>query len=176
MQVFLIGYRATGKSSVGRELAQGLDLPFYDTDELIVSRIGRTIKAFVAEKGWEAFRQEEKQVIREIASSENVVVALGGGAILNPENRERIRKGWVVWLTAGRETILKRMSADPLNKENRPSLSEKNGGEEIQEILDERIPLYRQISDLQVDTEGKTIEAVTVEILGKMKLHNPEKM
>jgi shikimate kinase len=169
MQILLIGYRCTGKSSVGRLLAMGLGLPFYDTDQLIVSHLGKTIKELVAEEGWEAFRLEEKKVIRQISSLEAAVIALGGGAILDPENREQIKeRGVVVWLIAGVNTILKRMSADPLNTENRPSLSDKGWQDEIRETLARRTPLYRQLSEIQVDTEGKAIEAVANEILQKM--------
>jgi shikimate kinase len=166
VQIILIGYRCTGKSSVGRQLAERLNLPFYDTDKMIVDRIGKTIKALVAEKGWEAFRQEEKKVIREISFLENAVIALGGGAILDPENRGMINgKGWVVWLIAGLDTILKRMLSDPLNTDNRPSLSDKGWQDEIQDTLDQRTPLYQQLADFEVNTEAKSVEAITEEIL-----------
>jgi shikimate kinase len=177
VQIILIGYRCTGKSSVGRKLAERFNLPFYDTDKMIVDRIGKTIKALVAEKGWEAFRQEEKKVIREISFLENAVIALGGGAILDPENRTWVKgRGPVIWLTAGLDTILNRMSADPLNTENRPELSGKEWRDEIRETMAHRTPLYQQLADFEVDTEGKTIEAVTTEILAEMNLNVKRKM
>jgi shikimate kinase len=173
MKIILIGYRCTGKSSVGRRLAERLKLPFYDTDGMIIDRIGKTIKAWVAEKGWESFRQEEKMVIQEIPSSGSAVVSLGGGAILDPENREIIKqKSLVVWLTADGDTILKRMKADSDNQDNRPSLSEKDWEAEIQEILAQRMPLYQQLADVTIDTKEKGIEAVAEEILERMDLES----
>ena len=167
----LIGYRCTGKSTVGRRLAENLGWPFYDTDRMIVERIHRTIKAWVEEKGWPAFRLEEKEVIQTIPGNRPAVVALGGGAVLDRENRERIREGGrVVWLTADLDTIMERMGRDPQNDDNRPSLSPKGRREEIEEILMQRIPLYRQTADVTVDTRGKSIEAVVSEILQKMAL------
>jgi shikimate kinase len=170
MRIILIGYRCTGKSSVGRQLAKKLDLAFYDTDQMITAHIGKSIRELVAEKGWEAFREEEKNIIGKIAFLGSAVIALGGGAILDPENRATIQdKGMVIWLTAGLETILKRMSSDSLNSDNRPSLTEKGRQDEIRETLEQRIPLYRQAAYIEVDTEGKTIEDVATEILSKME-------
>jgi shikimate kinase len=167
----LIGYRCTGKSTVGRRLAESLGWPFYDTDRMIVERIGCTIKAWVAEKGWPAFRQEEKNVIQTIPVDRPAVVALGGGAVLDLENRKRIReKSLVVWLTADQDTIMERMKTDPQNEDNRPSLSEKGRREEIEEILAQRIPLYRQTAHVVVNTQGKDIEDVASEILPKVAL------
>jgi shikimate kinase len=167
----LIGYRCTGKSAVGRRLAERLSWPFYDTDRMIVERIGCTIKTWVEEKGWPAFRLEEKKVIQTIPANRPAVVALGGGAILDPENRERLReKSLVIWLTADLDTILERMGTDPQNQDNRPSLSEKGGREEIEEILMERIPLYQQTAEVTVNTQGKSIEAVVLEILPMVAL------
>jgi shikimate kinase len=169
-QIILIGYRCTGKSSVGRQLADKLRLAFYDTDRMIVASIGKSIRELVAEKGWEAFREEEKNIIGKIAFLGPAVIALGGGAILDPENRATIQdKGTVIWLTAGLETILKRMSSDSLNSDNRPSLTEKGRQDEIRETLEQRISLYRQAANIEVDTEGKTIEDVATEILSKME-------
>ena len=89
--IILIGYRCTGKTSVGRKLAKKLKLPFYDTDPMITDRIGTTIKAWVEEKGWESFRQEEKAIIKGIASLKPGVISLGGGAVMDSENREIIK-------------------------------------------------------------------------------------
>ncbi|MFH0787098.1 MAG: shikimate kinase, partial [Pseudomonadota bacterium] len=86
--IILTGYRCSGKTSVGRKLAEKVKRPFYDTDVLIIDRIGRTIREWVEEKGWESFRQVEKAVIRGISSWEPGVIALGGGALMDPENRE----------------------------------------------------------------------------------------
>ncbi|HMK65559.1 MAG TPA: shikimate kinase [Thermodesulfobacteriota bacterium] len=169
MQIILIGYRCTGKSSVGRQLAEKLDLTFYDTDQMITAHIGKSIRELVAEKGWAAFRREEKNIIDKIAFWGPAVIALGGGAILDPENRATIRaSGTVIWLSAGLETILKRMSSDSLNADNRPSLTDKSWHEEVRETLEQRISIYRDLALMQVDTEGKSIEEISSEIVSKM--------
>jgi shikimate kinase len=165
--IILIGYRCTGKTSVGRKLAEKLKLPFYDTDTMITDRIGTTIKAWVEEKGWPSFRREEKTIIKGIAFLKPGVISLGGGAVMDPENREIIRSmGLIVWLTADVSTILTRMKSDPMNKDNRPPLSEKDWENET---LSQRSPIYRQSSDYSIDTEGKTVEEVTEEVLNQIR-------
>ena len=172
MNIILIGYRCTGKTSVGKKLAEKLRVPFYDTDALIIDRIGKTIKEWVEEKGWESFRQEEKAVIRERASLDSTVIALGGGAVLDPENREIIRRNaLILWLAADVQTIGERMSADPNNRDLRPPLSKGDLETEIQATLTERIPLYEQVSDFCVDTKGKSLEAITEEIINLIRSH-----
>jgi shikimate kinase len=168
MNIILIGYRATGKTSVGRKLAEKRGMPFYDTDVLLVERLGKTIKEWVEERGWDSFRKEEKAVIRKIPALAPAVFALGGGAVLDPENREVIKEnGPVIWLTAGAQTIIGRMMADPGDEDMRPRFSAADRERETQEILSRRLPLYRQTADLIVDTEGKTIEDLAEEIIRK---------
>ncbi|MGC1404608.1 MAG: shikimate kinase, partial [Thermodesulfobacteriota bacterium] len=161
----------SGKTSVGKQLAEKMKVPFYDTDALIVQRIGKTIKEWVEEKGWESFRQEEKTVIQEISSLETAVIALGGGAVLDPENRELIkRNGMIFWLTADIQTIIERMNADPNNKDMRPHLSKKDWESEIQATLAERFPIYEQMADLTVNTTRITVEEITEKIINKFKV------
>jgi shikimate kinase len=164
--IILIGYRCTGKTSVGKKLAEILELPFYDTDQMITDCIGKTIKQWVEERGWESFRCEEKAIIKDIASRDPGVISLGGGAVMDLENREILRSmGLIVWLTADVGTILTRMKSDPMNKDNRPPLSEKDWENETREILSQRSPIYRQTSDFPLDTEGKTVEAIVEELV-----------
>lgn len=173
MNIILIGYRCTGKSSVGRKAAEKLELPFYDTDQMIADRLGKTIKAWVEEKGWASFRQEEKEVIRELSSSAPGVISLGGGAMLDPENRERLRQmGLIVWLTADIGTIMTRMKSDPQNMDNRPPLSDKDWETEIKDLLIQRSPVYRESANFSIATEGKTVEAVAKELLDLLKRQN----
>lgn len=173
MNIILVGYRCTGKTSVGKKLAEKFRVPFYDTDALIIERIGKTIKEWVEEKGWESFRQEEKAVIRELVSLDSTVIALGGGAVLDPENREIIRRnGLILWLAADVQTIGERMSTDPNNRDLRPPLSKGDLETEIQATLTERFPLYEQVSDFCVETKGKSLEAVTEEIFNLIRIRN----
>jgi shikimate kinase len=155
-------------------LAENLGLPFYDTDDLIMNRLGATIKEIVDRQGWPFFRGEEKTVIREMAALNQGVVALGGGAILDPENREILKKkGPIVWLTADVQTIMERMQSDLHDGDNRPPLSEKDREGETREMIAQRYPLYEQMAHLTVDTKGKTIEEVAEEIMKKLNFESP---
>jgi shikimate kinase len=166
-----MGYRCSGKTSVGRMLAKERRLPFYDTDAMIIDRIGKTIREWVEEKGWDSFRQIEKAVIKKISSLAPCVVALGGGAVMDPENREIIKKnGRIVWLTADVQTIIERMKADPFNKDQRPPLSEGDREAEIRKTMAERIPIYESLADFIVDSKDQTIEAIIEEICGMMRI------
>lgn len=169
----LIGYRGSGKTTAGKALAQEMQLPFYDSDQRIIARLGRTIREFVEEEGWEAFRALEKMTLREIFNLKPGVVSLGGGAVLDPENRKLIReKGWTVWLKAEVPTLLKRMRADLLTRENRPSLSELDWEEETRKVLEQRTPMYQATADRILNTDGKTIAEVVealVVLFSKLK-------
>jgi shikimate kinase len=168
--IFLIGYRSTGKTSVGEKLAKKLNLPFYDTDQMIIDRIGKTIKQWVEEKGWESFRQEEKAVIKGLSSLKPGVIALGGGAVMDPDNREVLKqKCTIVWLTADFHTIMERMKADPQNQDNRPALSAKDWETEIQEVLTQRSPVYRRLADFSIDTAGKKVEVIAEELVALIR-------
>jgi shikimate kinase len=165
MHIILIGYRCTGKTSVGRTVAEKLKLPFYDTDQIIAGRLGKTIKDWVEERGWASFRQEEKEVIKGIIPLKPGLISLGGGAVMDPEIREILKsRGLIVWLTAEVNTILNRMKSDPKNIDNRPPLSDKDWETEIKELLFLRSPVYQQLADLSIETDGKKIEEIVKEI------------
>jgi len=153
MNIILMGYRCTGKSTAGRILAGLLGLTFHDTDPLVEKRAGRTIPEIVAAGGWPAFRAAEAEIIRELAQAGNAVIALGGGAVLDPVNVERLRRnGIFVWLHASLEQISVRMASDEASGAARPSLTGKASIEEIRAVLTEREPLYRRLADLDIDT------------------------
>ena len=169
MNFILIGYRASGKTSVGRKLAGLLQRPFYDTDALIRQQTGRTVKEIVSSAGWPAFRQAEKTVIAGLAGQDGAVIALGGGAVLDPANAAILKPlGFFIWLKAGKETIQERLRGDGLNAEQRPSLLPPGNGDDG-EILRQRTPVYEALADLIVDTSGKSIEAVTEGVLARVK-------
>lgn len=165
MNIVLIGYRCTGKTSVGKGISERFGIPFYDTDELIKEHTGKTIKEIVDHGGWEAFRKEEKTVIRGLSSSEDAVISVGGGAVMDIENREALkRSGLFLWFTADVGTILERMKDDRTGDEQRPPLSGSGLEREISEILKQRTPIYRQLADFTIDTAGKEIEAIVDEV------------
>lgn len=155
MNVVLTGYRCTGKTSVGRLLAEMGGRPFLDTDELVCRRAGKTIAEIVSARGWEAFREEERSVIAEVSRLDGVVIATGGGVVLDPENiRNLKRNGRIVWLFTSAETIVERMAKDAASRENRPPLSGGAPGDEVHETLAQREEMYRQSADIVVDTDA----------------------
>jgi shikimate kinase len=166
MNIILIGYRAAGKTTVGKRLSDTLRKMFVDTDDLIEERQGVPISDIVKFHGWSHFRAIEKKVIREISGHDELVIAPGGGVILEPENVEALkRNGFVIWLKADLQAILKRMSKDPRTKTGRPSLTGKGTAEELNEVLTQREALYRKASEVQVDTSALDVDGVVNSVL-----------
>ncbi len=164
MNIVLIGYRCTGKTSVGRKISERLRIPFYDTDELINKHTGKTVKQIVDKGGWDLFRREEKAVIRALSSLAETVIAVGGGAVMDAENREALSKnGLFLWLTADVSTIIERMRNDRTGDERLPPLASDCAEKETSEILRRRIPIYRRLADFTIDTSGRGIDAVADE-------------
>lgn len=172
--IILIGYRGSGKTSVGRELAGRLKRPFHDTDVLVEAREGRTIRAMVDHEGWAFFREREKAAIFSLSALGRCIVATGGGAVLDPENARVLKSiGWIVLLTAEEEALVRRMRTDPASREQRPSFSGKDSTEpseqdmlrETKEILTQRMPIYRHLADLVIDTTSASPAEIADEIL-----------
>jgi len=170
MNVILIGYRATGKSSVARILGGHLGWPWVDADVEIERRAGKSIARIFAEDGEPAFRDLESQVIADLCSRSQWIIAAGGGAPMREQNRQAMKQsGKVIWLQASPQTIYHRMYSDPTTKDRRPNLTDRGGLEEIIELLQKREPVYRQTADYVVDTDGKTVEDVAAEVLAYLK-------
>lgn len=169
--IVLIGYRGSGKTSVGRELARRLDRPFFDSDVLVEAREGRSIREMVEREGWPFFREREKAVIRRLAAKRNAVIATGGGAVLDPENAELLKStGWVVLLTAAEEVLVRRIRADAASREQRPSFSGTEPSdasllEETRVILSQRMPIYQALADLVIDGTAASTAEIVEEIL-----------
>lgn len=164
----LIGYRGTGKSTIGRLLADRLGRPFIDADDLIVDRAGRTIKAIFEESGEPVFRDWEERVLREVANEHpGAILATGGGAILRESNRRLLRSlGLVVWLRAEPEELARRLEADAKARHDRPPLTSAGALQEIRDVLEFRAPLYRATTHVEVETQGKTPAEIVDEVLG----------
>jgi shikimate kinase len=159
--IFLIGFRCTGKSSVGKRLAARLDRAFIDTDTLLVAEAGLSIKDIVAKHGWEDFRSMEREIMKRVCTPGERVVATGGGVVLDPENVNRMKdSGSLIWLQATSETIKKRMMQDSRTDQSRPALTSKDSIAEIEESLMERDPLYEEAADLCVETDAHEIDAI----------------
>ena len=176
MNFIFMGYRACGKTTVGRIMAEKLQRPFFDTDHLVQERMGKTIREIVETSGWEAFREAERAVIGELAGLDSCIIALGGGAVQDQRNvRGLKRKGFFFWLSADEETIRERLLKDRASDAQRPPLSGVDIYAEIAAILQAREPLYRQVSDRIVDTSQRTVEEITAEIDDFLKIRNEEK-
>ncbi|MCE7964558.1 MAG: shikimate kinase [Nitrospira sp. NTP2] len=141
MNIVLIGYRGTGKSTVGKALARRLHRQVVSTDAEIIKHAGLSVPDLVRQFGWSHFRDLETAVCREVAARDGLIIDTGGGAILRPENVEALRHGGtLVWLTASVETIIQRIGGDT----QRPSLTgTKSFTEEIRDVLAERTPKYQ---------------------------------
>jgi shikimate kinase len=174
VNLILIGYRCTGKSSVGKKIAERLGLSFLDTDDVVEARAGQTIREIVEGSGWSVFRKEERAAIREAGSLKQAVVATGGGAVMDPENRAVLSSsGLVVWLAASEATILRRLVAGGGKAGGRPPLTGMSLELETRETLEKRTPVYRALARLTVDTEGRTVEEVAEEICRSLPGNEP---
>ena len=165
-KIVLIGYRGSGKTTVGRRLAERLSVLFTDTDILIEEKAGITIKEMVEKKGWAYFRAVEKDVIRGLAGDKAMVVAAGGGAVLDPENQARLREDSLVfYLAADEATLAGRIAKDTRTGDQRPSLTGETITAEIRAVLEEREPVYRKAADYVINTEGRTVDDIAEEII-----------
>ena len=173
--LFLIGFRCTGKSSVGRSLSEKLGRPFIDTDSLLVIEQQMSINEIVGAYGWEGFRQMEHTVLKKVCTADEQVVATGGGVVLNEDNVMRMQKsGRIIWLKATPETIKIRMLQDKDSREFRPALTLDDSISEIEETLSAREHLYKSATDLFVDTDDRDTHVITDIIMEKIRSKYPK--
>lgn len=165
MQLILIGYRGTGKTTVAQRVAELLDLACFDADVEVEQRAGKSIKQIFDDDGEHAFRELEVRVIADLVQRGDAVLSLGGGAVMREATRRTIAPATVVWLTARPETIHARMAADAKTAQQRPNLTTGGGLEEIASLLNQREPVYRACADFTVETDGKSAEQVAQEIV-----------
>jgi len=168
-KIFLIGGRATGKTTVGVLLAERLGLSFLDMDKVIESRQGRTIQEIVEAEGWPFFRGLERDLLVELSSKSDLVIATGGGAVLHQEVWPKVMEsGLVVWLDASLEVIRDRLLGDEKTDSQRPSLTGDEVVAEIAKILAERQPLYQEGAHLRVEADQQ-VEVIVGMILEEIK-------
>ncbi len=139
--IYLVGPRASGKTTIGRMIAERLGRPFVDLDEAFVRVTGRTIAQVVEAEGWESFRELEAQVLDGVAATPGHVVATGGGVVLKAVNRATLGKGVVVYLQADPEKVVARLMAE-LKPEQRPALTGLSLEDEVRRTVAERDPYY----------------------------------
>ncbi|HEV2292810.1 MAG TPA: shikimate kinase [Tepidisphaeraceae bacterium] len=169
MSIVLIGYRGSGKSTIGRKLADRLWQPFVDTDELVVRKAGgKTIKEIFETGGEQQFRHLESEAVREVALLQEHVIALGGGALIREENRKLIKDVGlkVVYLRCEPQVLFQHIQDDPETAKTRPPLTSLGGGvEEIRKLLAEREPIYRQAMTAELDVTHLTPEEAVVYVV-----------
>ncbi|MCF6187610.1 MAG: shikimate kinase [Desulfobulbaceae bacterium] len=164
-RILLTGFRATGKSLVGRLLADRLALDFLDTDALLCRLIGCSVSDFVAEHGWARFREQEERLLTDLCRRSGVVIATGGGAVLHKQAWAALRsRSASIWLRADERTIQQRLVTDVQSEQQRPSLTGMDPSCEINTLLAERTPLYRLGSDFAIRTDGRSPRELVKEI------------
>ena len=160
--IALIGYRATGKTTVAKELASRLPgWNWVDADVEIERAAGKTIAQIFQQSGESGFRDLESTVTAELLTRPNTIIATGGGVVIRPENRERLKQtAFVVWLKASAETIYNRMYSDETTATRRPALTDSDPREEIVKMLNMRRSWYEQTADVSVDTDALATEQI----------------
>jgi len=159
--LFLVGPMGAGKSAVGRQLARLTHLDFVDSDEEIETRTGVDIPFIFEKEGEEGFRKRESKVIDEMSSREGIVMATGGGAVVDAESRSRLGgRGFVVYLYTSVKQQLERTQRG----RNRPMLENGDKEKVLEELMELRDPMYREIADLIVETDGRRVQTVAREI------------
>ncbi|HUT53661.1 MAG TPA: shikimate kinase [bacterium] len=162
MNIALIGYRGTGKSTIGKIIAECAGMALKNLDAMIAERAGMSIPGIVGRFGWEKFRDRESEVLASAAAGDNQVLDCGGGIILREQNRVKLKAaGPVVWLTASVPAIVARIQGDT----QRPSLTGKSFTEEVEEVMIVREPLYRACATYVIDTEAMGPEESAREII-----------
>jgi shikimate kinase len=159
--VFLIGPMGSGKSAVGKHLARLLDYPFYDSDHEVELRTGADIPLIFEREGEAGFRRREREVLAELTRLEGVVLATGGGAILDADTRRDLAAhGWVVYL----EASVAQQAARAGRTRHRPLLQGTDPAARLASLMQIREPLYRQIADHTISTNGRRVPAVAIAI------------
>jgi shikimate kinase len=169
MSIVLIGYRGSGKTTIGRKLASRLWQDLIDTDQLIVTKAGKNIVHIFQEDGEAAFREMEAEVVQETLRLQDVVISLGGGSILREDNREAIKASGhkVIYLRCHPQILYQRLSADSgTTGMMRPALTQYGGSqEEIQRMVESREPLYREVMTAELDVTNLSVDDAMVYIV-----------
>ena len=168
MNIVLIGYRGSGKTTVGKKLAEKLNKRLVGTDELIIKRAGMSIPEIVEKSGWETFRNIESEVAKEVGRLDNCIIDAGGGIILKKINYNNLkRNGIFILLKADVKTIINRIKDD----KERPSLTGiKSFIDEVEEVLKERNEKYEEAAEYIVDTTRLTVDEVADKIVNYINL------
>ena len=171
MKCVLIGCRCSGKTLVGREVAQRLGAAFKDSDRLVEARAGKSVAEIFAQDGEGAFRALERDVIAQLRDENEAVIAAGGGAVMEAANVEALKhNAKVIWLETSPEELTRRAQAEEENGVVRPPLTDLPPGEEIAKIARERRELYMAAADCIIATDGLTVEGVADRVVDYLEL------
>ncbi len=164
--IFLVGPMGAGKSTIGRQLANALHLEFKDCDHELVRHTGASIPLIFEIEGEAGFRKRESEMLDQLTSAKELIMATGGGAVLAEQNRKNLMsRGIVIYLYASVGQLFKRTHKD----KNRPLLQTENPKAKLQTLMDERDPLYREVADMVVHTEERSVRSVVKEICARLK-------
>ncbi|MFZ4116738.1 MAG: shikimate kinase [Chthoniobacterales bacterium] len=165
--IILIGFMGAGKSSIGKRLAKKFKYTYIDTDQRVVEKIKMSIRTFIETEGEQQFRLIESEVLKNLLGGKNLVLATGGGIILDPKNREVLRQlGTIIWLHASTDTLFERAR----RQSSRPLLEVENPRHTFNQLLSQRLPIYETLSPIKIDTTHLSYEQ-TIELIVR-ELHN----
>jgi len=165
--VSLVGLPGSGKSTVGRQLARRLQLPFYDSDHVIEERLGYSIREAFERDGESAFRDREEAVLDELTQFPKAVISTGGGAVVRPATRQRLReRGQVVYLNSSPEEIFRRLRHD----QNRPLLQVADPLTKLRDLYAARDPLYRETAHFVIETGRPSVATLVNMIVMQLEL------
>ncbi|MFQ5963189.1 MAG: shikimate kinase [Candidatus Scalinduaceae bacterium] len=170
MNIVLIGFRGTGKSTVGKLLADRLKRDYVDTDEYIEGVTGKTIKYIFKEEGEEGFRKTEADAVAKLSKMDDKIIAAGGGVVLRNDNVKKLKNnGFLILLEATPEIIHNRIKQDVKTTNQRPSLTSKKPFDEIKHLIEQRQQLYENAADYTINTSYISCEDVAEEIVTFLK-------
>jgi shikimate kinase len=166
VNIVLVGYRGAGKTSIAKILAERLKWPLISTDAEIVKKAGLSVPEIIQKRGWDYFRDVESQICQRVGKKDRTVIDTGGGVVLRKENVAALReRGRVFWLTAEVPTIMERIK----HSKDRPSLTQKKSYvDEVEEVLNERLPMYKAACDQIIPTDNRMLDEIAEEIQSKM--------
>jgi shikimate kinase len=165
MSIILLGFRGCGKTTIGKRMADRLWQKVVDTDDLVTKAAGMSVREIFEQHGEPHFRDLEADAVKQALSMQDVVIALGGGAVLREENRALLlaNPSKRMFLKCDPEELLRRINADPYTADARPPLTHHGGGiDEVRQLLAEREPLYRQVMTAELDVTNLSPEEAVV--------------
>lgn len=163
--IYLIGLMGAGKTTIGRALAKKLNRPFFDSDIEVETRTGASISTIFEIEGELAFRRREAEAIRDIASRSGIVLATGGGAVLHPDTRALLKNTTtVIYLSASVNQLLQRTRKDT----KRPLLQTADPQKRLEELMNARDPIYREVADLIIETGSQNMVALVQHIMRQL--------